>query len=417
MDHDADMDPLVIHAYPGFGTARELRVRGRVLDEEGLGASVAGASVWTHLRDAWRRFETDERAGVPVRALFQGQVAEARTDDEGYFDLAVPVVGPLPADRSWHDVKLEVAGPQASEPLATAVCPVLVPGSRARLAVISDIDDTVIQTGATQLLKAARGVLLGSAHTRVPFPGVAAFYRALEVGGDGDAVNPFFYVSSSPWNLYDVLLQVMALHHIPAGPLFLRDWGLAREGLPFGHRVHKLAAIRHVARLYPELPLLLVGDSGQEDPEIYHEVVGLFPGRVRAIYIRNVVPAPDRVAAIRALAEQVLAAGSALVLAEDTVAAARHAAEHGWIGADRLTAIVAGKEADKPPERAAAVEDTVVIAPGAPAAARAALDAGVVEAALEPPAGGEKTPAVIVESPAAASPGAVTTGGGGDPLL
>jgi phosphatidate phosphatase APP1 len=396
-------DPLAVHAYPGFGTRDRLYVRGRVLDDEGVRPAQPGASPWRNLRDAWRRFETDERAGVRVRAFLDGRGHETETDAEGYFELAIEPAAPPDADRTWHDVKVEAVD-AAGRALAAATARVLVPGARARLAVISDIDDTIIQTGATQVWKAARSVLLGSAHTRPPFPGVAPFYRALEAGADGQAANPFFYVSSSPWNLYDVLLQLMELHRIPPGPLLLRDWGVRREALPFGHRAHKLAAIRAVADLYPQLPLLLVGDSGQEDPEIYHDVVGLYPGRVRAIYIRNVSPDEGRVSAIRALAERVLAAGSTLVLAEDTVAAARHAAAQGWIAADRLPGIVAGKEADQTPAQAAAVEETVVIAPTGAAAAQAVLESGAVEAALEPPARGEKTPAVVVEAPGAAAP-------------
>jgi phosphatidate phosphatase APP1 len=404
-------DPLVVHAYPGYGTRDRLLVRGRVLDDEGLRPARPGASAWRNLRDAWRRFETDERRGVRVRAHFHGRAYETKTDDEGYFALPIEPAAPPDADQEWHEVGLEALD-AAGRPLARATARVLVPGARARLAVISDIDDTVIQTGAPQVWKAARSVLLGGAHTRPPFPGVAPFYRALEAGADGQAANPFFYVSSSPWNLFDVLQHLMELHRIPPGPLLLRDWGLRREALPFGHRAHKLAAIRGVAELYPHLPLLLVGDSGQEDPEIYDEVVGLFPGRVRAIYIRNVSPDEGRVSAIRALAERVLAAGSTLVLAEDTVAAARHAAAQGWIAADRLPGIVAGKEADEPPAKAAAVEETVVIAPAGRAAAQAALESGAVEAALEPPAPGEKTPAVVVSSPAAPAPGGGADRGG-----
>jgi phosphatidate phosphatase APP1 len=397
-------DPLAIHAYPGFGTRERLWLRGRVLDDEGLRPARPGASAWRNLRDAWRRFETDERAGVRVRAAFQGRVQETVTDGEGYFELWIEPAAELPADRDWHQVELQALD-AASRPLAAATARVLVPGARARLAVVSDIDDTVVQTGATRLLQAARGVVLGSAHTRLPFPGVAPFYRALQEGADGRAANPFFYVSSSPWNLYDVLLELKELHNLPRGPLLLRDWGLTRDTLPFGHRAHKLAAIRRVADLYPHLPLLLVGDSGQEDPEIYHEAVGLYPGRVLAIYIRNVSPDEGRVAAVRALADRALAAGTPLVLAEDTVAAARHAAAQGWIAADRLPGIVAGKEAEEAPEKAAAVEETVVIAPAGPAAAQAALESGVVEAAMEAPAAGEKTPAVVVVPPGAPASG------------
>jgi phosphatidate phosphatase APP1 len=394
-------DPLVIQAYAGFGSRERLGVRGRVLDDEGLQPARPGASLWRNLRDAWRRFETDERAGVRVRAVFQGHAAETVTDDEGYFEVAIEPAEPPPADRTWHEVALSAVESPGGRSAAAAFARVLVPGKRARLAVISDIDDTIIDTGATRALHAAREVLLGNAYTRLPFPGVAPFYRALRTGAGGQADNPFFYVSSSPWNLYDVLQEVLERHGLPPGPMVLRDWGIAPEARPFGHRAHKLAAIRRIAETYPALPLLLVGDSGQEDPEIYHEVVSRFPGRVRAIYIRNVGPGMDRVAAVKALAEQVLAAGSTLVLAEDTVAAARHAAAQGWIAADRLPDVVAGKESEESPEKAAALEETVVIAPAGPAAARVALQAGVVEAALEPPAPGEKSPAVVVEPPPA----------------
>ena len=408
-------DPLTIHAYAGFGSPERVWVRGRVLEDERLRRADERSGFWRNLQDAWRRFETDERAGVRVRAVLAGRAQEVVTDREGYFEVTLSPGAPLPADREWHDVELTAyAGGVVA---ATAVARALVPGAGARIAVVSDIDDTVVQTGATQWLRAARGVLLGNAHTRLPFPGVAPFYRALREGADRRAANPFFYVSSSPWNLYDVLTHLMELHSLPPGPLLLRDWGLAREARPFGHRTHKLEAIRRLADLFPHLPLLLIGDSGQEDPEIYHEVVSLYPGRVRAIYIRNVSPDAGRVAAIRALAEKVLTAGSALVLAEDTVAAARHAVAHGWIAEDRLPGIVAGKEADEPPARAAAVEETVVIAPAGPVAAEAAVESGVVEAAVQPAADGEKTPAVVVESPAAKpaapAPDVDTPGAGG----
>ena len=60
------------------------------------------------------------------------------------------------------------------------------------------------------------------------------------------------------------------------------------------------------------------------------------PDRILAVYIRNVTPRPERVGAIRRLAEEVEKAGSALILADDTLAAARHAAEKGWIRPEAL---------------------------------------------------------------------------------
>jgi phosphatidate phosphatase APP1 len=207
------------------------------------------------------------------------------------------------------------------------------------------MDDTVLQSEVTSFLRAARIVLLENALTRLPFPGVAAFYRALERGATGAEANPIFYVSSSPWNLYDVIDGFLEAQRIPTGPLLLRDWDLGR--LSERHARHKGTVIREIFDTYPELPFLLIGDSGQEDPEIYAELVRERPGRIRAVYIRNVTASTERAGRIRALAREVADAGSTLVLADDTMAAARHAALHGWIASDSLDEIGGEKRDDE----------------------------------------------------------------------
>ena len=168
----------------------------------------------------------------------------------------------------------------------------LVPHKAAQFGVISDIDDTVVQTDVTRWLRVLGAVLFGNAHTRLPFRGVAAFYRALEAGVSADGaqrLNPLFYVSSSPWNLYDLLLEFLTLSNIPLGPLNLRAWrGGTSELLPSGHGAFKQAEIRRILDTFPDLPFILIGDSGEEDPEIYGEIVSAYPGRILAVYIRNV---------------------------------------------------------------------------------------------------------------------------------
>src|SRR4029450_12845404 len=106
-----------------------------------------------------------------------------------------------------------------------------IPPSTARFPRVSDIDDTVIQSRVSNFLQAARTVMLGNARTRLPFPGVAAFYQALRKGLTGDEKNPVFYVSSSPWNIYDVISEFMDLQKIPKGPLMLRDWDIKLSAL------------------------------------------------------------------------------------------------------------------------------------------------------------------------------------------
>ncbi|HEX2190120.1 MAG TPA: phosphatase domain-containing protein [Longimicrobiaceae bacterium] len=337
----ADRDDVRIEAYRGYGRPERLYLKGRVL--RGATTPEAGESdhALLNLANMIQRFESDEVPGARVVARLGEQEWEATTNEEGYFELWMEPAAPLGAGALWHEVALELPGREArgGGPVrATGL--VLVPPPESRLGVISDIDDTVVRTGATSPLRMARTVFLGNARTRSPFPGVAAFYRALQHGAGRVDFNPVFYVSSSPWNLYGLLTEFLTLRKIPLGPLMLRDWGISeREVLPTGHAGHKLEAIRRILELYPDLPFVLLGDSGQEDPEIYHRVVHDYPSRILAVYIRSVHPAADRVTAVRALAEEVERAGSTLLLADDTVAAAEHAASRGWIPADALPEI------------------------------------------------------------------------------
>src|ERR1700754_688226 len=95
------------------------------------------------------------------------------------------------------------------------------------------------------------------------------------------------------------------------------------------------------------LPFILIGDSSQKDPEIYAEIVRACPGRVMAVYIRNVAANPERSESIQKLAGEILKEGSALVLADDSYAAGKHAAEHGWIVPAALDGIREEKRADE----------------------------------------------------------------------
>jgi len=335
--------------YDGYGTPHAITVLGRVLRNPPVAPSRAEATLWENLVDTYRRFETDEVPGARVRVAAGGAERELVADVEGHVLGRLAVERPLPADGGWHAVTYTLLAPVATDAPATATGRVLVPAATAGFGVISDVDDTVVQTDVRQMVRMARTIVFGNARTRLPFPGVAAFYRALEEGYAGSGPNPLFFVSSSPWNLYDLLVEFFELQGIPRGPLLLRDWGMqAHELLPIGHGSHKQAAIRRILAAYPDLPFILVGDSGQEDPEIYASIVHDHPGRIRAIYIRDVTRDPTRTSAIRGLAAEVERARCPLILAEDTVGAARHAAEQGWIDPRALRGIAGEAEADDP---------------------------------------------------------------------
>ncbi len=362
-----DRDPYHVVGYRGYGNADRALVLGRVLQNEGLADPDPSHSSLRNLIATLKRIESDPLPFARVRARVAEAAHDLVADDEGFIRHWVPAR--VPAPSGWQQVELELAD-HAGPVLPRTMADVLTPPAGAGFGVVSDLDDTVLQSHITSFIRAARLVLLENARTRLPFPGVAAFYRALEAGAAGGVGNPIFYVSSSPWNLYDVIADFLAAQGIPRGPLLLRDWDLGRGLLRHGN--HKSGTIREILETFPALPFILIGDSGQEDPEIYAALVREHPGRIRAIYIRNVLAHPSRSEAIRTLAAEVSAAGSALVLADDTLAAARHAAEQGWIDEASLPEIGTEKRADEgkggkvdAPGMETPVAPTVVVDPGA----------------------------------------------------
>ena len=334
--------PLVIVPYRSFGTSDALHVRGRVLHDRLPEASGSDHSRWRNLRDALRRIESDEARGVIVEIVHGAQCRQTVTDHEGYFAVDLPPTTP-PAP-GWQQVALTALAPISGERLAQATAEVLVPPAAARFGVISDIDDTILQTQATNLVRSAWVTLLQNAATRLPFPGVAALYRALQAGAAGAEANPIFYVSSSPWNLYDFLAEFMQLHSIPAGPIFLRDYGIDMLTHALSHE-HKLDAMRRVLDAYPHLPFVLMGDSGQKDPELYTRLAAAHPGRVRAIYIRD-VSGDKRDAVVDAMAASLHAQGIPLHRVADSLAAATSAAALGLLPAAAVAQVQAAMAAE-----------------------------------------------------------------------
>jgi phosphatidate phosphatase APP1 len=315
--------------YLGYGTPQKLTLCGRVLEDEGFLPATTADSRWHNLVQFWKRLESDEVPGARLRARFLGVQEETQTDDEGYFRVEIPTRGRL-GPGTWQEVELELIEPAGAAP---ATGRVLIPPKRARFGVVSDIDDTIIASHVRNKVKMILTAALFNVRTRKPFAGVAAFYRALHAG-----VNPFFYVSKSPWNLYAPLVEYLELQGLPLGPILLRDFGLRSE------KEHKRKTIENILATYPGLKFILIGDSGENDPEIYSAIVHRFPDRIPAIYIRSVNPDPKRIRAVEKLIGEVAKTGCQLVLAPQAEPAAAHAAGKGLIQASELRTIRAEKE-------------------------------------------------------------------------
>lgn len=345
------LGPVGMVPYKGHGTWNSLHLKGRVLEERRIRLPAENDPALRNLRAMIKRFLSAEVPGARVRARFGDSERISVANDEGFFDVRLETYEQLPEDQSWHPVELEMLWPMApDQEKSRTTGHVLVPPRDAEFGVISDIDDTIVRTEATNFLRMLRLTLFSNAHTRLPFEGVAAFYRALCRNAKGDGVNPIFYVSTGPWNLYDLLEDFLNIQDIPAGPIFLKDWGGLKDVLRgMNHREHKVEVIQGIMDIYPEMPFVLIGDSGQEDAETYGQISREYPDRIRAIYIRD-VQNKRRVSAVCEIADEMDTLDVPMLLVDDTVEAAEHAAGHGLIESSELQEIRVEREedADKP---------------------------------------------------------------------
>jgi phosphatidate phosphatase APP1 len=335
---------VVLEPYRGYGSKDEVFLIGRVFRQSQPDPAAQRSDLVENMRDISRRIVRRAVPGAVVSARFYGAEEAFATDRDGYFRVHLSPAHAPASDCSWHTMELSLEQPQPVQ----AQAQIFIPPPTCRYVVISDIDDTVMETGVANKLKMLWRLFVQDAESRVAFPGVGALYRALHDGASGHEENPMLYVSRAPWGIYDVLEEFFRLHAIPVGPiLFLREWGVTwKSPLPRKAEDHKRELIHNMLALYKDLPFILIGDSGQHDPEIYRQIVEEHPGRVLAVYIRNVSRSSARVTEIEELAKAVARIGSTLLLAADSVAMAEHAVKLGIVVPETISAVRSEKAAD-----------------------------------------------------------------------
>lgn len=320
------LGPLQIVTFRSFGTAQGVVVRGRVLEASMLERSLPADTRLRNFRRMLRRFNSSEVPAARVRAILDANTSEGCTDAEGYFELFVARPEDAPGAGDWHSVQVQVVDcPLRGFTPVHAAAEILLPAPDIEFAIISDIDDTVLQSHVTQKLKMIWVTFSGSPFTRMPFEGTTELYDALTAGASGRAQNPVFYVSKSPWNIYDFLIDFMDHHHLPRGPLLLRDIGL-HEAPPLDH---KTAAVQRLLETYPHLRFVLIGDSGERDPDIYLATAARYPGRVAAIYIRDLGGKHSDKGRATKASERAARLGTEMIWVEHAKDALEHARSRG----------------------------------------------------------------------------------------
>lgn len=152
--------------------------------------------------------------------------------------------------------------------------------SRPNRLIVSDVDDTILVSDVKNRVKLVWRSLLRSVDKRRAVAGTPDLYR--DLAGTPDAESLVFYLTSSPAFLSRFLYAFLDQHAFPPGIL------LTKRSLTSGaHQAHKLGWLRTLAERYPRLPMTLLGDTGEKDPEIYLEFAKEFPTRIQAVILHE----------------------------------------------------------------------------------------------------------------------------------
>ena len=279
------LEEIKIEALYAFGNENIIYFKGRVLETYRQSKPSARKNYFQNILAAFRRYAGSSVVDAKVLATYQHQKLELESDSEGI--ISGTFVQLTPPDYGKELLSLSLIPEEGLRPERKKIQITIQQfPSTHPTGIISDIDDTILISHATDVGKKLWLAISKNAYTRRPFPGVSDFYKALSK----DGINPIFYVSSSDWNLYDLIMDFMHYRNIPKGPLFLKDLRVDLRNIwksGGGSHQHKKEKIEMIFNIFSGMKFILIGDSGQHDPEIYADIVAKYPGRILVIYIRE----------------------------------------------------------------------------------------------------------------------------------
>lgn len=277
----------IVKVYHGYGHPEQMVIYGHVLRMGPLPNKRYTRSIFRNTIALFKLFFVKPWGGVTVHMTWEGVEHKVKTDTDGFFRFCWQDKPPLL--QGWHEVTVVLKDDNGSIK-AKGSGAIYIP-HETQYGFISDIDDTFLISHSANLRKRLYVLFTHNARSRKPFDGVVKHYQLLSKGNTTpDAPNPFFYVSSSEWNLYDYILEFTTVHGIPRGVFLLNVIKPFSQLFKTGQNNHhtKFMRIVRILEAYPSQRFILLGDSSQMDPYIYASIVEHFPKRIHAVYIRDV---------------------------------------------------------------------------------------------------------------------------------
>jgi phosphatidate phosphatase APP1 len=261
--------------FVGYGSPGWVRVLSRVLL---LAPKPTRTGKQRKIR-GWRSFIGVPVAGALVTIRIGDEEFEVTADRGGVIDQVLPI----DLHPGWHTVTL------SSEESIPVTSRIRVVSEETTSGIICDIDDTVMVTALPRPFLAAWNSFVRDENARRPVPGMSVLLDRLQ-RDNPDA--PVIYLSTGAWNVAPTLTRFLSRHLYPEGPLLLTDWGPTHDRWFRSGRHHKRENLTRLAREFPAIKWILVGDDGQHDETLYAELAMSQPESVKAIAIRELL-APE----------------------------------------------------------------------------------------------------------------------------
>jgi len=318
-----------IKVYHGYGHENKLTLFGHVFKLSPFPRKQYRQSFLRNTLALLRLFMVKPYAGVEVQVEWKEKTFTTTTDKDGFFKFEWDDQQPF--ERGWFPVKVNAF--LGGGLIATSTGRVHI-AHTTQYIIISDIDDTFLISHSANMRKRLLVLFTQNARTRQPFEGVVRHYQLLAKSNTtDDAPNPFFYVSSSEWNLYEYILEFAAVNRVPRGIFLLSQLKQFSQLLKTGQNHHgtKFTRIVRILQAFPNQRVILLGDSSQQDPYIYESIVKHYPEQIHAVYIRDVFE--RNYEKVREVLNRIEAAGVPCLLFKHSKDAILHSVKIGLIAA------------------------------------------------------------------------------------
>ncbi len=276
-----------VKVYHGYGHEHNLVVYGHVLAGKPASRSRFSDHILLNTFHLIKLFLVKTIPNARVRLHWNEQQFDSTTESDGFFKFEWESSTTVPA--GWHPVRVDFLN-EEDQITATGEGKVFVPHIT-QYAFISDIDDTVLVSHSADTGKKLKVMFTKNPRSRKTFADVVEYYGLLAHAHTEPATpNPFFYVSSSEWNLYDDLNEFFKHNGLPEGAFLLSPIKKWYQLLQTGNTKHqgKLMRVARILKAFPKQRFVLLGDNSQSDPAIYVEIARKYPDNIMAIYLRNI---------------------------------------------------------------------------------------------------------------------------------